>query len=33
MAVNLQVEAFIHESGGLIAATLDELVAALAEAA
>ena len=33
MAVNLQVEAFIHESGGLIAGSLDELVAALAKAA
>ena len=30
--VNLQVEAFIEESGGLIAATLEELVAALADA-
>lgn len=30
MAVNLQVESFIHESGGTIAASLDELVAALA---
>jgi nucleoside 2-deoxyribosyltransferase len=33
MAVNLQVEAFIHESGGTIAASLDELVAALRDAA
>jgi nucleoside 2-deoxyribosyltransferase len=33
MAVNLQVEAFIHESGGVIATSLDELVAALAGAA
>jgi nucleoside 2-deoxyribosyltransferase len=29
VAVNLQVEAFIVESGGMIAATLDELVAEL----
>ncbi len=29
VAVNLQVEAFIVDSGGMIAATLDELVAAL----
>jgi nucleoside 2-deoxyribosyltransferase len=30
VAVNLQVEAFIVESGGIVCATLDELVAALA---
>ena len=33
VAVNLQVEAFIAGSGGLIARSLDELVAALAQAA
>jgi nucleoside 2-deoxyribosyltransferase len=33
VAVNLQVEAFIVESGGRIVATLAELVAALADAA
>jgi nucleoside 2-deoxyribosyltransferase len=33
VAVNLQVESFIEQTGGRIVATLDELVAALSEAA
>jgi nucleoside 2-deoxyribosyltransferase len=33
MSVNLQVEGFIAQSGGTVVSTLDELVAALAEAA